>query len=159
MGLPTVKASPASVNASPPSEESLGAWTAPFWEGGTDPFDPPSNERSGRYPAAVTAVALPDGRVLYWNGLEGWESLGTGKSRARLLDVRGPAWTIPTPERGAADDLWCSGQVLLHDGTVLMAGGTGQGPDPLRDGTEDTSLFDPEHDQFTAVKPMGVRRW
>ena len=126
----------------------VGRWSAPFWEGGALAYDPPSEETSAMFPAAVSIVALPDGRILYWNGLEGSEdgdawagkmdgTLAIYNSRARILDLRGdaPTWTIPTMERGLTDeardqgtdstkDMFCADLKQLYDGTVLIAGGS-----------------------------------
>lgn len=125
----------------------LGRWSEPFWEGGAEAYDPPSLEKSQKYPVPAALMALPDGRVVYWNGLEGIEKgtvwvLGSdGKTilenaRVRLLDLLTPAptWTTSEKERGTTDeathdqhgpahDLFCSDQKLLYDGTVLIAGG------------------------------------
>lgn len=167
-----------------------GRWSAPFWEGGAEPYDPPSAEKSRRFPVAAALMALPDGRVLYWNGLEGSENgdvwvigadgwLVEENARVRLLDVLAgvPAWSTSTKERGttdaahdhehgAADDLFCSDQKLLYDGTVLIAGGAewGVGDDPFspsRDvhGLKDAKVFDPSTDDFRNVGDMAEGRW
>lgn len=131
----------------------VGRWSSPFWEGGLEPFDPPSAEKSRKFPAAVSAVVLPDGRALYWNGVEGAEDgkifmvderghMNWGNSRARILDLRSgeASWSIPDKEYGTTDeqydhhsddgnhssthDLFCADHKLLYDGTVLIAGGT-----------------------------------
>jgi hypothetical protein len=62
-------------------------------------------------PAGVSTVALPDGTVLYWDGLEGMEDvryntvLEIGDQAqddlSRVLDLRGtPRWTTPQPATG-----------------------------------------------------------
>ena len=167
-------------------EGKFGKWSAPFWEGGADAFDPPSFDTARRFPTAGTAIALPDGRLLYWNALEGSENadlwLGAAdgtipleNSRARLLDLRPPqpAWTKPVLERGrtadgdakrATHDLFCSDQKLLYDGKVLVAGGSRWDvaedtnlPEPR--GVKDTSVFEPETNSFRAVADMREPRW
>lgn len=164
----------------------VGRWSAPFWEGGASAFDPPSAERAERYPAAATAVVLPDGRLLYWNALEASEngdvwlagadySIVLENARVRLLDLRSPEprWTTSVLERGTTDDpqagravrdLFCSDQKLLYDGRVLVAGGsrwdiveeTGF-PEPR--GVTATSVFDPATDSFRPVGEMREPRW
>lgn len=140
----TALLSPASASQDP---KLVGAWSEPFWEGGDADFDPPSLEKSKEFPTAVTSVVLPDGRVLFWNGIEGSENADVlffdqdlnwtlENSRSRILDLRSgePRWTIPAPERGSTDepqdqpggtthDLFCADQKLLWDGTLLIAGG------------------------------------
>jgi len=160
-----------------------GAWSQPFWEGGAMPYDPPSLEKSKAFPTAVTAVALPDGRVLFWNGLEGSENATfffngenlnwtLENSRSRILDLRTgePRWTIPTLERGTTDeaqdspegsthDLFCTDQKLLWNGTLLVAGGMeARHLDDLH-GDDETRIFDPKTDTFRSVEPMRERRW
>jgi hypothetical protein len=65
-------------------------------------------------PTAVTSVVLPDGRVLFWNGVEGSENAETSivveggtvsrDAQARVLDLRDgtPSYTVPDPEGGGA---------------------------------------------------------
>lgn len=167
-------------------ERSLGRWSKPFWEGGESAFDPPSRESSRRFPSAATAIALPDGRVLYWNGLEGSENgdlwVGSAKgtialenARVRLLDLRSgrPRWTTSELERGttadpeaghARHDLFCSDQKLLHTGDVLVAGGSRwdvptdtRFPEPR--GVSASSVFDPGTNAFLPAEPMREPRW
>ena len=177
------------VGASPAGageQRSIGSWSDAFWEGGAAAYDPPSPEKSRRFPTAATAIVLPDGRLLYWNGLEGsengdvWVGGADGKivvenSRVRLLDLRAanPTWTTSTLERGTTDeaqrgaatyDMFCSDQKLLHDGTVLVAGGSRwdvpedtRFPEPR--GVTTTRLFDPATDSFRTVGEMREPRW
>jgi hypothetical protein len=99
-----------------PAPERIGAWTAPFEEGGSAQprcvQDPDGTE--GQLlckPTAVNAAVLPDGRVWYSDGLTGLESwrysAAEWSSRARdsqtrVLDLTGgaPTWTTPLPESG-----------------------------------------------------------
>jgi hypothetical protein len=118
----TFTAAPAPGGAQSPVEgalEQVGAWIQPFEEGGSEtPRCHPSEEPGWAHgslvckPSAATMIALPDGRVLYWDGLEGSENVERSygpeiapKSRnaeARVLDVRGgtPVFEIPTPSTG-----------------------------------------------------------
>ncbi|HVL32762.1 MAG TPA: hypothetical protein VM600_04190, partial [Actinomycetota bacterium] len=127
---------------------STGRWLAPFSEDadgdGVGDFDarpPASRAESARLPAGVNAVALPDGRVLYWSQLDGTESVQSSigfeqpanpRSRTRMLELDRPSgdaptaagFSTPSPEHGAAGDLVGTHQVILSDGRVLVAGGT-----------------------------------
>jgi hypothetical protein len=102
--------------AAAPGPEQIGAWTAPFEEGGVAQErcrqDPDGVE--GQLvckPTAVSAAVLPDGRVWYSDGLtnlESWRySAGEWANRARdsqtrVLDLTAgvPAWSTPEPENG-----------------------------------------------------------
>ena len=67
-------------------------------------------------PAAATLVQLADGRLLYWDALEGSENVtGTNfvvpdggrltvNDQSRVLTLSGstPSWAIPTPRDGGA---------------------------------------------------------
>src|SRR5207302_6767512 len=83
-----------------PSAATVGMWSAPFEEGGLSQHE--CQKVKGQLvckPTAVTAMNLSDGRVLYWDGIEGSEKVTTNglleagtiatDSRARLLDLRG----------------------------------------------------------------------
>ena len=155
-----------------------GLWLPPFSEGGPN-FRPQDDEESARYPTAVSVVVLADGRVLYWNGLEGTEDIvGSaivngadwgGRGRARVLDMSGsnPAWAVPTPEAGVEGDMFCSDQRTLADGRVVIAGGTEwvndyeAGPVGLTEllGMRTTQIFDPRKHTFASSEPMHERRW
>jgi len=180
----------AAVIASAPTaladERRDGRWSQPFWEAGDTSFDPPSLETSRRFPTAATAVVLPDGRLLYWNGLEGSENgdlwvgstggtIALENSRVRILDLRSgsPKWTTSTLERGTTDegqagaaihDMFCSDQKLLYTGDVLVAGGSRwdvpedtRFPEPR--GVATTRVFDAATDGFRTVAEMQEPRW
>ena len=102
-----------SAKAATPAE--VGAWTAPFEEGGS--ARPRCANLDGRIvckPTAVGAAVLPDGRVLYMNGIESGENVQYAAvpeaaseardSLSRVLDLRSgsPVFSIPSPETGAA---------------------------------------------------------
>jgi len=94
----------------------IGMITTPFEEGGvTTPRcepDPNAADEVICKPTAQALSVLKDGRVFYWNGIEGHENMknGTGtdlspemrNSRARIMDLRGGTvqWTIPTNDDG-----------------------------------------------------------
>lgn len=94
----------------------IGMITSPFEEGGVgtprcEPDPNAANEVVCK-PVAQAVSVLKDGRVFYFNGIEGHENMknGTGtdlspemrNSRARILDLRSgtPQWTVPTNDEG-----------------------------------------------------------
>src|SRR3954447_23799740 len=114
-------------------------------------------------PAGVSLNVLPDRDVMYYDGLEGTENIRTsivlefghnaGNDQSRLLDLRGPTWTIPKPSDGGANPngyendplfppplsttepyndgaLFCSDNKFLADGRVISLGGTAYYLDP-----------------------------
>lgn len=105
----------------PSGEEArLGAFSAPFREPGPvcedHHSDDPEHDGPKCNPAAVTVVVLPNGRVLYWDGLEGTERVedltaaeigdAAGNDQSRVLDLRGrrPAFSKPRPAIGGPSD-------------------------------------------------------
>ena len=64
-------------------------------------------------PAAGTMSVLTDGRVLYWNALEGTENIENSitaefgsvsiNDQTRVLDLAGPEWSIPEPNDAGAN--------------------------------------------------------
>lgn len=94
----------------------VGQWTAPFEEGGSGtPRCVPKDDGSGTdcKPAAQAAAVLPDGRVLYWNGIEGQQNAkgpsvpglapAARNDQVRVLDLRSgrPEWVVPSQDQGA----------------------------------------------------------
>ncbi|MGH9001453.1 MAG: galactose oxidase-like domain-containing protein [Acidimicrobiia bacterium] len=92
----------------------VGRWSAPFEEGGASV---PRCVDDGTgftvcKPAAYAAAVLPDGRVYYYNGIEGQQNAGPStvlstsptarNSQSRILDLTGarPTWQKPFPDRG-----------------------------------------------------------
>jgi hypothetical protein len=134
--------------AATPSCASTGCWTAPFSPGasaahprGAYADAPPQTvAQSEQYPAAASQVMLPDGRIVYWNGLQNIEGCGQfsvaanagaclGNAKSEVLDLRANAPLAPSfmpvaVPAGNHDDLFCSDQRLLENGTVLDTGGT-----------------------------------
>jgi Domain of unknown function (DUF1929) len=106
-------AAPAAFAADPAQ---VGSWSKPFEEGGAGTprceyyKDGVEAKRLQCKPTAVTSAVLPDGRVLYGNGIESQENAETGSipslapasrdDRTRLLDLRdgSPKWSIPENE-------------------------------------------------------------
>jgi hypothetical protein len=101
----------------PGAPEVVGSWTDPFEEGGAStPRCVPNDKDTSGFtickPTAVSSVMLPDGRIVYWMGIENQQnsrgpsamslSASARNSQARVLDLRSgtPQWITPTPERG-----------------------------------------------------------
>jgi len=66
-------------------------------------------------PAAGSMAVLADGRILYWNALEGTENIEAATAaefgtvsindQSRILDLAGPSWSVPQPvDAGANGD-------------------------------------------------------
>lgn len=101
---------PAAVAASADSA-AQGSFSAPFGEPGPNcpqdsaqfPMLPSPPSSTPCKPAAVNLMYLPNGKVLYWNGLEGMENVQVNTvaeygqvaacDQARLLNLAGPSWT------------------------------------------------------------------
>ena len=92
---------------------------------GSNPASNPTGAPSGNpqayncLPAGAAMALLPDGRLLYWNNLEGTEAIAAGgptsslvfdggrltvndESRLLTFGPRGPTWTKPQPVDGGA---------------------------------------------------------
>jgi hypothetical protein len=121
-----------------------GEWEKPFAELALFAKRPPQTiKESQKIPPAVSMAMLPDGRIVYWGGLEGIEggkapiAVDGGRaiipSRVRVLDIRHgrPTWTTPKQQSGPAHDMFCADQRLLADGRLLVVGGTIWRPDPV----------------------------
>ncbi len=99
-----------------------GAFSAPFAEPGNNcPFETQGNPTGvtkaniACKPAGVSVVVLPNGKLLYWDGLEGEENIKysivieygdiAGNDQSRVLDLKtagSPSWTKPAPPDGGA---------------------------------------------------------
>ena len=216
--MPVAAASPAA---------SLGQFSAPFEEPTgkyTEPAGPTehctttdANGYKTCKPTAVSISVLPDGRLVYWNGLSDLENVQNGivaeaggaadSSEARVLDLRSgtPKFSNPTPVNGAGPepcdlpggapgcpapmyplpgnngptptgnthdathDMFCSDNVALADGRILISGGTRWYQQPSVPGTPYgvaelqglrlSQIFDPKTNKFTMVAPMNNGRW
>lgn len=170
-----------------PAEDNLGEWSAPFTEDGRFVTAPPANpQEASSLPTAVSAAVLPDGRVIYWDGLAGLADCTaplafaaaecTQPDRSRVLQIGwngSRTFSTPTPEDGGKDQLFCSDQRLLSDGRLVSAGGTSYRNDPVdlnpvepdapSGGTTDlfgskaTRLF--KDGQWTLAQDMSAGRW
>lgn len=169
---------------------SAGKWSKPIAEMRLFAKRPPRTiKESKKLPPAVSMAMLPDGRIIYWGGLEGIED-GTApvaadggraiiESRVRLLDLRGkrPKWSTPRQEAGPAHDMFCADQRLLPNGKLLVVGGTIWRPDPVDTkpavgpdgpvggttelfGSHAVRLFDPKTNSWSRGKEfMRYHRW
>jgi hypothetical protein len=121
----------------------IGMITLPFEEGGvTTPRcepDPNAADEVVCKPVAQALGMLKDGRVFYWNGIEGHENMknGTGtdlspemrNSRARIMDLRSgsPQWVVPTNDDGGGTNPDIQSG---HEGTDDPVGMTGVPGEP-----------------------------
>lgn len=97
-------------------ESVVGLMSEPFEEGGPSPGCWDDNRRVRCKPTAVTTAALPTGRVLYANGIEGTENVRRGMmvdfgekavdDQSRVLDLTGsePRWSLPGNNNGAGEN-------------------------------------------------------
>lgn len=134
----------------------IGRWLEPF---------------DGQVPAVNLAV-LPDGRVLYYSGVEADESdtdpthlvfltSTPVPGESRVWDPATGEITTPLAANRGGGDLFCSGITVRADGRVMAVGGSEWYviPDtgvPVK-GLKDTRFFDA--DAWTPGPDMAVRRW
>jgi hypothetical protein len=172
-----------------------GCWTAPFSPGASSAHPlgaysdapPQTVAQSEQYPAAASAVVLPNGRIVYWNGLQNIEGCGNapgplsyggclGNAKSEILDLTGstPLFMPVTVPAGNHDDLFCSDQRLLENGTVLDTGGTYWATEEPKGGTgisgapglvelygnKNSRVFDPATNKWkTYSNAMHDGRW
>jgi hypothetical protein len=146
-----------------------GSFSAPFQEPGLPDGGTPctaQDSKAGRcVPTAVSAAVLANGRILYWNGLEGSErsDISTllqfgalaASDQSRVLTLSPLGWTKPSPVdaggtnpppdllvpgspygQGSNDALFCSALDQLADGRVIAVGGTDYYDEPGIPGTD-----------------------
>lgn len=126
------------------SPDQRGSFSKPFAEIPLFAKRPPKNvKESLKSPPAVSMAVLPNGKIVYWGGLEGIED-GTApiafdgarsniNSRVRILDVRNgkPTFEKAKPEDGGAHDMFCADLRLTKNGDLVVVGGTLWHPDPV----------------------------
>ncbi|HSN12434.1 MAG TPA: fibronectin type III domain-containing protein [Propionibacteriaceae bacterium] len=96
---------------------------------------------------AINAILLANGKVLAWDG---WQA----PQPTSLYDpATGTFTTIAAPS-----SIFCSGNVQLPDGRVIVAGGYGQATTGNL-GLADTNIFDPATNTWTRVANMNLPRW
>jgi hypothetical protein len=144
-------APPSSAGAASGRAEVAGSWTAPFEEGGAGtPRCVPSSEKGDPEgfvvckPVGQAVAVLPDGRIFYYNGLEGTENAERGPSpagktsasardsAARVLDLRHgtPEFTVPTraPKTRPDREYYTNGPMDNPFGVAGVPGRPGDGP-------------------------------
>src|SRR4030095_164812 len=92
----------------------------------------------------VHMVLLRTGDVLMW------DAFGAGKIAYLWNSSTGVLTYVP-----AVDNIFCSGPVLMADGSALVAGGHAGG----RVGIPDVNRFDPVTRTWSALAPMAFPRW
>jgi hypothetical protein len=109
----------------------VGEWAAPF----ETPL------------VAVHLVLMPNGKVMMWDA----------------GDFTGEPATVWDPHTGAMSpapqnftDLFCSGHVMLADGTLLTLGGDTRNTGL---GVRDVNLFNPFTGGWKSMPPMSFKRW
>ena len=99
-----------------PGPAVVGAFGRPFVEPGPNCHTERLHGQEAKVckPAAVSVVVLPDGRILYWDGLEGFENIKLNtvaeagdaavNDQSRVLTLGGhPSWARPTPVDAGAN--------------------------------------------------------
>ena len=183
-------AAPVATGAARKDPGKVGSWSRPFAEIPLFAKRPPKNvKESLKSPPAVSIATLPNGKLVFWGGLEGVEN-GTAPvaadggranidSRVRVLDLRNgkPRFVKSTPEDGGSHDMFCADLRLLPNGKLLVVGGTIWHPDPVnlrpivgKDGpaggtvelfgSNAVRFFDPTNNRWTQNKDwMRHPRW
>jgi hypothetical protein len=130
----------------------------------------------------IHAALLPNGKVLIIAGSGNCPSFQAGCPGYPNASYAGPYYSPPNgPPNGGATlydpvartftpfsvswDMFCNSMALLHNGSVLIAGGTLQygdssttPPTPWH-GAPNSSIFDPTASTFTDVQNMAQGRW
>jgi hypothetical protein len=184
-----VAAPPSSARGGTP--DNVGLWAEPFEEGAVCPSDPgrkgADRDDGGRCkPVAKGAAVLPDGRVVYVDGVESQPGKDQdaavaqgGSGHSRVLDLRSgtPEFVVPpTSREGSEADpsggfLQCADLVTLADGRVLAVGGNsssglttpavavpgGGALDP--EGARTARLFDWRTNSWQVAGAMNHGRW
>jgi hypothetical protein len=113
----------------------------------------------------IHAHLLPTGKVLFWgrrknHGSTDFDTLNEHRTFPFLWDPATPDKTVATktqPKLGDGTDvnLFCSGHTFLADGRLLVIGGH------LFDsqGSNQSCVYDPFHDTWTATQTMNDGRW
>lgn len=221
-GAPAVPGVTGSGQSGPTDSAKGGSFSLPFappgpacpneTQGAEDPSAQETRQDISCKPAAASLVVLPNGKLLYWDGLEAEENVDysvvaeigdkavNDQSRVMKIDFSNPfhsTWETPTPSDGGANDrpyaryilpnapkpldqvfndpgnapgaLFCTDQVLLSNGELLVPGGTLYYAEPHVPGTNfgvaelqgvrSTRIFNPANNTWSATSPMHYGRW
>ncbi len=162
-------------------------------------------------PAGVSVNVMPDGTVMYFDGLEGTENINTSvlieyghnsaNDQSRVLNLHGnptgtsATWSTPTPSDGGANPdgdptsekllppplvsnekyndgaLFCSDNIFLPDGRILVNGGTDYYNEPgvpvgsgnygisELEGIKQSRIYDPRTKTWSQTGTMAYGRW
>jgi hypothetical protein len=129
----------------------VGSWSAPV---ALNP-DPDTGFVS------ENAIVLPTGKVLLFGP---GPPVNENLARALVYDPATGATTRVdppiNPATGRPYNIWCAGQVLLENGTVLVAGGNDDIPNtPIFQGLRQVFTFNPYNLTWTTQPPMYTGRW
>jgi len=123
---------------------------------------------------AISAVLLPTGKVLWWAypenpnpGFGNPDAPNTAQawlwepSSGNTKRVDPPLWRDPADGQLKPANIWCSGQSLLSDGRVVVAGGNLAYPDNGDDykGLNKVFTFNPWSETWTEQPDMEHGRW
>jgi fibronectin type 3 domain-containing protein len=104
---------------------------------------------------AINMVQLDTGKILMWDG--GPDCIGA--TSATLWDpATGNFTPVPSEPVSEVRDLFCSGQTVLPDGRVLVAGGH-DCTSTVYVGQAMGNIFDPATQQWTQLPDMAYHRW
>jgi hypothetical protein len=159
--------------------DNVGLWSEPFEEGALCPSAPGPDGGGLCKPVAKGAVVLPDGRVVYVDGVESQPASGEegapapedGSGQSRVLDLRSgsPEFVVPpSGQEGAEADpdsgpLQCADLVALADGRILAVGGNGSSglatPAGAAGAVPGGGALDPEGSGTTRLFDWRTNRW
>jgi hypothetical protein len=115
----------------------------------------PSNPVTGDPVVPMNMVLLDNGKILFWDG--GPNCLGA-VSPTVWDPVAGTFTAVPLENQTEVRDIFCSGQTVLADGRVIVAGGH-ECVNPAYVGTAIANVFDPSTNQWAFLPNMNDRRW
>lgn len=115
---------------------------------------------------AINAIMMPTGKALiFGRAPRGRDGSRSNLGSARVLDpITGRSKQVPPPPAAGEDaaPIFCSGQAILSDGRILIAGGNLSDPAPGRihySGLDYTFIFDPWSEEWEVGPRMTRGRW
>jgi hypothetical protein len=115
----------------------------------------PANPVTGDPVVPMNMVLLDNGKILFWDG--GPNCLGA-VSPTIWDPVANTFTAVPLENQTEVRDIFCSGQTVLADGRVLVAGGH-DCTSPTYIGTAIANVFDPATNTWSFLPDMADRRW